>query len=277
MTGDAGASASVDLGHIVLVGAGNMGGAMLRRWPTRARITVIEPNPSSELSDHVLGRGQVLHGSVEDVEVADILVVAIKPQLMSAVLPSLRPLIHDGTVVVSIAAGTTVATFTEALGTSRVVRTIPNTPAMVGAGVTGAFAANGVDEPARRRVSALLECSGAVVWVDQESDIDRVTAVSGSGPAYVFHFVEALAEGARSLGLSATQAEALARQTVVGAGALLAAREEDAGTLRERVTSPGGTTAAALDVLRADEGLARLVSHAVEAAHRRAIELGKPE
>ena len=266
------------LGHIVLVGAGNMGGAMLRRWPDGARITVVDPSPSEEIVAHLRERGAALRGGAEDAEPAGLLVVAIKPQLMEVVLPTLRGLVEADTTVVSIAAGTTVATLAEALGTERVVRTIPNTPAMVGQGVTGAFAAAAVDGAARERVGTLLGCSGEVVWVEREEDIDRVTAVSGSGPAYVFHLVEAVADAARGVGLDGESADRLARQTVIGASALLAASEEDPARLRERVTSKGGTTAAALRVLMDEKGgLTELMGRAVGAAHNRAVELGRGE
>ena len=261
-----------DLGHTVLVGAGNMGGAMLARWPAPSdahAITVIDPGLDASPRE-----GVALAASAQGIGVADTLVVAVKPQMMGAVLPGLAPLVGPGTVVVSVAAGTTVATFRAALGTGAIVRTIPNTPAMVGAGAIAAWAAPGVGEAQRARVDALLAANGLVAWLGEEADIDRATAVSGSGPAYVFHMVEALAEAARDLGLDADAADALARQTIVGAGALLAASEEDAGTLRTRVTSPGGTTAAALGVLMADDGLRPLVKRAVEAAHARAVELG---
>ena len=261
-----------DLGHTVLVGAGNMGGAMLARWPAPSSthaITVIDPGLRASPRE-----GAALAPSADGVGVAGTLVVAVKPQMMGAVLPGLAPLVGPDTVVVSVAAGTTVATLSAALGTEAVVRTIPNTPAMVGAGAIAAWAGRGVTREQRARVDALLAPNGLVAWVGSEADIDRATAVSGSGPAYVFHLVEAMAEAARGLGLDGKAADALARQTVIGAGALLAASEEDAGTLRERVTSPGGTTAAALGVLMADDGLRPLVARAVNAAHERAIELG---
>ena len=268
-----------DLGHTVLVGAGNMGGAMLARWPapspspSRAHaITVIDPGLTASPRE-----GVDLAASTEGVAPADTLVVAVKPQMMGVVLPGLASLIGPRTVVVSVAAGTTVAAFSAALGTDAIVRTIPNTPAMVGAGAIAAWAAPGVNAAQRARVDALLAANGLVAWVEAEADIDRATAVSGSGPAYVFHLVEALADAARGLGLDADAADALARQTVIGAGALLAASEEDAGTLRTRVTSPGGTTAAALHVLMADDGLRPLIKRAVDAAHGRAIELGAGE
>ena len=260
--------------HTVLVGAGNMGGAMLRRWPA-GRVTVIDPAPSDAITNHMAASGIAHAASADGVAVADTLVVAVKPQAMAGVLPALRPLVGGGTVVVSVAAGTTVATLAGALGTGAVVRTIPNTPAMVGEGAIAAWAAPGVTDAQRARVDALLASNGTVAWLAEEADIDRATAVSGSGPAYVFHLVEALEEAGRGIGLDADAAARLARQTIVGAGALLAASEEAAGTLRERVTSPGGTTAAALEHLMATDGLRPLVARAVGAAHARARELGE--
>ena len=262
------------LGHVVLVGAGNMGGAMLRRWP-RGTVTVIDPAPGKAIAAHMREAGIRHAESADGVPVADLLVVAVKPQLMDRVLPGLRGLIGESTVAVSVAAGTTVRTLSAALGTERIVRTIPNTPAMVGEGITGAFSAEAVPARSREAVEALLGANGAVVWVGSEADIDRVTAVSGSGPAYVFHMVEALAAAAREAGLSDAQAAMLARQTIIGAAALLRESEEDAATLRANVTSPNGTTAAALDVLMGDGALTGLMTKAVRAAHARAIELGR--
>ena len=266
---------SIDLGHVVLVGAGNMGGAMLRRWPGNADVTVIDPQPSDDIMSYLSERGVAYESNPQHVRPADILVIAVKPQLMGGVLPTLRPLVGEPTIVISIAAGTTVATLERELGTRRIVRTIPNTPAMIGEGVTGAFASAEIDTGAKAKAAALLECSGPVVWVTEEADIDKVTAVSGSGPAYVFHMVEALTDAARSLGLDDEQARVLARQTVTGAGALLADSTEEAGVLRQRVTSPGGTTAAALNVLMDGNALITLMQRAVTAAHERAVELGR--
>ena len=265
---------TVDPDHVVLVGAGNMGGAMLRRW-TAPRVTVLDPAPSEAVAAHMAERGIARAAAPDGVAPASVLVVAVKPQLMDRVLPTLRPLVNGETVVVSVAAGTTVATLGAALGTDAVVRTIPNTPAMVGEGAIAAWAAPGVSDAQRAKVDALLASNGRVAWLGEEADIDRATAVSGSGPAYVFHLVEALEEAARGIGLDANAAALLARQTIVGAGALLGDSDEPAGALRERVTSPGGTTAAALDVLMGDGGLRPLVSRAVGAAHAQARELGE--
>ena len=249
---------------------------MLRRWGA-GTISVVDPSPSPEIARHMREAGIAHHRAADGVGVADILVVAVKPQLMEGVLPTLRPTVGERTVVVSVAAGTTVATLAAALGTRRVVRTIPNTPAMVGEGITGAFATDEVPAQGRAAVEALLRSNGAVLWVESEEDIDRVTAVSGSGPAYVFHLAEALAAAARALGLDGDDADRLARQTVIGAAALLRESAEPASTLRERVTSPNGTTAAALAVLMEDEAMSKLMTRAVGAAHGRAVELGRGE
>ena len=276
MSGGEGAGVT-GLGHVVLVGAGNMGGAMLRRWPGDARITIIDPAPSDAISTHIAERGATRAGSAERVEPADLLVVAVKPQLMDSVLPTLRPLVSDRTVVISIAAGTTTTTLARSLGTERIVRTIPNTPATIGKGVTAAFAPPTLGDADRARATGLLECSGPVVWVADEDGIDRATAISGSGPAYVFHMVEALARAGEAIGLEPEAAMVLARQTVVGAGALLDASDEPAATLRENVTSKGGTTAEALGVLMDEAGLSALMERAARAAHERAKELGRGE
>lgn len=252
-----------------------MGGAMLRRWPEGSRVTVLDPAPSEAIRDHLRVRGARHAMTASDADTADIVVLAVKPQLMNDVLPSLQPLIAPSTIVLSVAAGVTIATLSAALGTELIVRTIPNTPAMIGQGVTAAFASSRVGSDARRAASTLLRANGTVVWMDKEADIDRATAVSGSGPAYVFHLVEALAAAGRDLGLDGEKADGLARQTVIGAAALLASSENDPATLRERVTSKGGTTAAALAVLMGEDGLTTLMSEAVRAAHERAIALSR--
>ena len=277
LVGEALGSGASTLGHIVLVGAGNMGGAMLQRWPEGTRITVIDPAPSEAMAGHMRVRGARHAVDARNVDAADILVLAVKPQLMSAVLPDLRPLVGPGTLVLSVAAGITIAALSDALGTDRIVRTIPNTPAMIGQGVTAVFAAPPVGDNARRAAQTLLEASGSVVWMEEEADIDRATALSGSGPAYLFHLVEALARAGHDLGLEGKTANALARQTVIGAAALLAASEDTPATLRERVTSKGGTTAAALAVLMDENGLGELMTKAARAAHQRAVALSREE
>ena len=266
-------------GSIVLVGAGNMGGAMLAGWlksgvPGRS-ITVVDPSPSEAMKHRIAEAGARHVTAAAPGLRAEVLFLAVKPQMMDAVLPPLKSLVKEETVVVSIAAGTTLSFIEAHLGDAAVVRAMPNTPAMIGRGVTGAYANPRVHAQQRSQVQALLEVSGPVEWVSDESDIDAVTAVSGSGPAYVFYLVECMAEAGRKAGLPADLAMRLARETVSGAGELLHQSPEPASRLRQNVTSPGGTTAAALSVLMAEDGMQPLFDRAVEAARMRAEELGK--
>jgi pyrroline-5-carboxylate reductase len=202
-----------------------------------------------------------------------VLFLAVKPQVMEAVLPAIKGVVGPQTVVVSVAAGKTLAFHEKHLGEAAMVRAMPNTPAMVGRGVTGAFANSRVSAGQRDGVNALLRVSGPVEWVPTEADIDSVTALSGSGPAYVFYLVECMAEAGRKLGLQADLAMRLARETVAGAGELLHQSPDDAARLRQNVTSPGGTTAAALSVLMAEDGMQPLFDEALAAARKRAEEL----
>jgi pyrroline-5-carboxylate reductase len=192
---------------------------------------------------------------------------------METVLPAVKSAVGPNTVVVSVAAGKTLGFLERHFGKAAMVRAMPNTPAMVGRGVTGAFANSGVSDAQRERVHSLLRVSGPVEWVPAEADIDAVTALSGSGPAYVFYLVECMAEAGRKLGLQADLAMRLARETVAGAGELIHQSPDDASRLRENVTSPGGTTAAALAVLMAEDGMQPLFDAALAAARKRAEEL----
>lgn len=266
-------------GTIVLVGAGNMGSAMLAGWLKNgipgASITVLDPSPSERILQQIAAAGAQHVTQVPEGLVADILFLAIKPQMMDAVLPGLKPLMAESTTVVSVAAGTTIAAMARYLGPSPTVRAMPNTPAMIGRGVTGAFANAAVSEAQRDIVHRLLKVSGPVEWVDSEAAINAVTALSGSGPAYVFYLVECMAEAGRKSGLPADLAMRLARETVAGAGELLHQSPDPAETLRKNVTSPGGTTAAALAVLMAENGMQPLFDHAIEAARLRAEELSQ--
>lgn len=263
---------------LVLVGAGKMGGAMLTGWLDRGlaaeAVVVIEPTPAGDLAALLAARG-VRHCERAPAGLcAGVLVLAVKPQVADAVMEGLRPLVDGETLVVSVMAGKTIAGMRARLGGGAIVRTIPNTPASVGRGITGVAAGDDVGPAARALASALLASVGRVVWVEREADIDVVTAVSGSGPAYVFHMVEALAEAGRRAGLSAATAMELARATVEGAGELLYRSPLDPATLRQNVTSPNGTTHAALQVLMREEGgLTALMSEAVAAAARRSREL----
>lgn len=266
--------------HVLLVGAGNMGGALLTGWFKNgipgAGVTVLDPGGAARVRPAITEAGATLTETVPDGLQPDVLFLAIKPQMMEQVLPTLAKLVGPETVVVSVAAGTTMAVLSRHLGEAAMVRAMPNTPAMVGRGITGAFANAKVNADQRDLVHRLLKVSGPVEWVDSEADIDIVTAVSGSGPAYVFYLVECMAEAGRKLGLSEELAMRLARETVAGAGELLHQSQDPASELRRNVTSPGGTTAAALAVLmEADSGIQPVFDKAIAAARQRAEELSK--
>ncbi len=199
--------------------------------------------------------------------------VAVKPQILKGEAATLAIFAHSA-LMISIAAGTSVTTLTRAWdGKARIIRAMPNTPGAIGQGITGLYASKHATPGDRKKAARLLGALGATEWLAKESMIDSVTAVSGSGPASLFFFAEALTAAGIAEGLPAAQAERFARATVAGAGALLAADKSAASTLREAVTSPGGTTAAALSVLMARDGLAPLVKRAVHAAKKRAKEL----
>lgn len=261
---------------LVLVGAGNMGGAMLNGWldagTDPAAIVVIDPNPSDTMSLRLGSAGVRLEHAAPEGLVAGILILAVKPQIMDAVLAGLTGLVGPETVTLSIAAGKTIAYFEQRLG-GAIVRSIPNTPAMVGRGITGAVANAAVSSRARAEIDQLLSVCGPVEWVADEALIDAITAVSGSGPAYVFYLVECMAEAGRKCGLPADLAMRLARATVAGAGELMHQSPDGAATLRQNVTSPNGTTAAALAVLMADDGMQPLFDTALNAAANRSREL----
>jgi len=254
-----------------------MGGAMLSGWlksgvPGSA-VIVVDPGPSPAMISTIADAGATHVTAVPANLKAGVLFLAVKPQVMEAVLPAVKSVVGAQTVVVSVAAGKTLAFLEKHLGEAAMVRAMPNTPAMVGRGVTGAFANARVSAEQRDGVNALLRVSGPVEWVPAESDIDSVTALSGSGPAYVFYLVECMAEAGRKLGLQADLAMRLARETVAGAGELLHQSPDDAARLRQNVTSPGGTTAAALSVLMAEDGMQPLFDEALAAARKRAEEL----
>src|SRR4051812_1876212 len=263
---------------LILVGAGKMGAAMLQGWLSAgldpAGVAVIEPSPSPELTALAASSGFRLNPERGETQPPEILVLGIKPQMLDQVGPGVAPLAGPNTLVISILAGKTVAGIAAAMpGTQAVVRAIPNLPASIGRGATGAYASPETSARQRAMAAALLAANGRVEWVASEDLIDAVTAVSGSGPAYVFHLVECLAQAGVAAGLEAEVAQRLAQATIEGAGELLRTSGLDPAMLRRNVTSPGGTTAAALDVLMAEDGLRPLMRRAVEAAKRRAAEL----
>ncbi len=264
-------------GPIVVLGAGKMGGAMLEAWLglglDAKNVAVLEPQPSSELAA-LAARGLRLNPAAGTIGEAAAVVVAVKPQAAVEALPSLKPYLGPGTVAVSIMAGHRLGSLAAALpkGTA-IVRAMPNTPAAIGRGITVAVGNGEVSARQRGLVDALLSATGAVEWIDDEAWMDAVTAVSGSGPAYVFLLAEALARAGAAAGLPPELAARLARATVAGSGELLHRSPLDAATLRQNVTSPGGTTASALNVLMAKDGLESLLTEAVAAATTRSREL----
>ncbi len=266
------------IGPVMLVGAGKMGVALARGWLDAglapSNLILVDPVPGEAARALADDYGVVLNIDASGL-LPNVLVLAVKPQIIDPVMDSLRPIVGPHTLAVSIAAGIDIERLSRGLDTGRVVRTMPNSPAQIGKGITGAVAGADVDEDDREMAEALLQAAGPVVWFDDEGQLDAVTAVSGSGPAYVFHLVEALAEAGRRQGLSDTVAEQLARQTVIGSAALLEADASTPATLRENVTSPNGTTAAGLAVLMGEGGLVDLLDRTVAAARRRSEELGR--
>lgn len=263
------------IGRLLLVGCGKMGGAMLEGWQ-RAGIAedylVVEPNRAA-VPD--LPGVTVLNGpdGVPDGAVGAV-VLAVKPQAMDAVLPAYRPWAAPDTLFLSVAAGKPVAYFQDRLGHgARIVRAMPNTPAAIGRGVSVLAAGPGVSVGQRALADRLLAAVGAVEWVEDEGLMDAVTALSGGGPAYVFLLIEALAEAGRQAGLPADMAMRLARGTVIGSAALAEASDAPPATLRQNVTSPGGTTEAALKVLMAEDGIGPLFAKAIAAATARSRDL----
>jgi pyrroline-5-carboxylate reductase len=259
---------------VLLVGCGKMGGAMLAGWRAagRSEIRVVDPVVGAELGVPVVAN----LAELPEGWAADTVVLAVKPQTMDAVMPAIGARLRPGGSVLSIAAGKTLAYFARHLPeTTAIVRAMPNLPASIGRGITVCVANPHASEHHRADAADLLAACGAVEWVDDEALIDPVTALSGGGPAYVFLLVEALTEAGIRSGLPADLSARLARSTVAGSGALLDAVETPAATLRQNVSSPGGTTLAALAVLMAEDGVQPLFTRAIAAASQRARELAE--
>lgn len=258
---------------LALLGCGKMGGAMLEGWLkgglAPARVQVLEPNPNAWLTD-LAEKGLSLNPP--ELAPAAVAVIAVKPQMMAEAAPRLRPLAGTGTVFLSIAAGTPISAFEKLFGAGTpIIRAMPNTPAAVGRGITAMVGNRAATEQQMVMAGALLAAVGKVVRLDDEEQIHAVTGLSGSGPAYVFHLIEAMAVAGEAAGLPPELAMRLARATVAGAGALADASPESAAQLRINVTSPGGTTAAGLAVLMPE--LPGLMTRTVAAAARRSREL----
>ena len=263
------------MGKLLLVGCGKMGGAMLDGWLARglkaSDVAVAEPVEAIRPKRAGL---RVVSSPSEIGETPEIVVLAVKPQSMDGVLPDLKRFADNGAVFLSIAAGKTLGYFANHLGKgAKVVRSMPNTPAAVRQGISVATAASGVSAAEKKRCHELLEAVGQVLWVDDEALMDPVTALSGSGPAYVFLLVEAMAAAGAKLGLTPDMAMQLARATVSGSGELLRQSNDPASQLRINVTSPGGTTAEALKILMAADGIQPVFDKALAAASRRSKEL----
>lgn len=263
---------------LLLVGCGKMGGALLAGWLERdvdaASVNVVEPYGADDIIERH-GVTVVDEARALDTDFApDVVIYAVKPQGMDDIVPDYRRFVRPETVFLSIAAGRPISYFETHLGSeAAIIRSMPNTPAAVGRGITVACGNAHITEDQRTRCHALLEAVGDVAWIRDEALMDAVTAVSGSGPAYVFLLIETLAEAGVAAGLDPALSEQLARSTVIGSGELARQSTDPASTLRQNVTSPGGTTAAALDVLMGDGGMKELMSRAVDAATRRSREL----
>jgi pyrroline-5-carboxylate reductase len=266
-----------ELKQAVLMGAGRMGAAMARGWLRSlkgaglGKLHVIEPEPSAEVAAWGKSGKISLNRAANP---ADVVVLAVKPQGFAKAASSISGWIGPDTLVISIMAGITIRGISDALGVMRVARAMPNTPGAIGKGVTGYALSPQCGEAEKASAEKLLAPLGDVVGPLEEKHIDAVTAVSGSGPAYVFLLAEALEGAAKAAGLDDATAATLARKTVIGAGALLA-EGGDPADLRRAVTSPGGTTAAALDVLMARGAIPELMRKAVEAAAKRGAELSR--
>ena len=260
-------------GSIAFIGGGNMAFALasgiLRADPSRT-VVVSDPVPE-QLARFASAPVRTTLDNMEAVQGASVIVLAVKPQVMDGVARELAGALNSRQLVVSIAAGVTVSALKSWLGSSAIVRCMPNTPALVGKGVTGLFADSGVSDAQRDEAEQLLRAVGDAIWFKDEGELDTVTALSGSGPAYFFAVIEALIEGGVELGLDRDVAHKLVTATATGAAAMIGP-EDDPGELRVRVTSPGGTTERALSVM-ASGGVAHTLRQAVHGAWQRSREL----
>lgn len=266
----------------LVVGAGRMGGALMTGWVSGRRkslspknVMILDPRPGDAAVKLIAAGAKHLTAAGSDLSTAQVALLAIKPQMFDSLGPEIAQFLSEDCLIISVLAGTNLANLESVFPRRPIIRAMPNTPAAIGAGIT-AFTGNAqVSSAQRKMASKLLSAGGKVFEVENEHLIDVVTAVSGSGPAYVFHMVEALEAAAIKIGLPEDIAPDFARQTIIGAGALLKKDPSTATELRQMVTSPGGTTQAALDVLMGVDGLPPLMRETVAAALRRAKELGQ--
>jgi pyrroline-5-carboxylate reductase len=266
--------------NYLIVGAGNMGGALLSGWLNGAlvsarNIAIIDPNPGVE-AVYAIERGAKHLADFKDIpRNTQTVLLAIKPQMFPQMRRQLAAALSENTTIISIMAGISSSALKDAFPGADIIRAMPNTPAAIGKGVTAFVADPALSADKIDAIEALLGASGKVIRIETDEQINAVTAVSGSGPAYVFHLCEALAKAAQSVGLPPDVAASLARETIIGASALLEASDRSPTELREAVTSPGGTTQAALDVLMANDGQGPLMRRAVAAAVARAQDLSQ--
>lgn len=267
---------------VTFIGGGNMAraiyGGLLESGFAASNITVIDPSSTAQDVARQAGIDQVFDGAPMDALSADLIVLAIKPQITKAALQPLSGRLAPNSIVLSIVAGInaeSLATLLDLSDTQSIIRCMPNTPALVGEGMTGLYSDNSVSSAEGRALAERVMSSvGQCVWVDKESDLDVITAISGSGPAYFFLFIESLTDAAIALGMDSESARKVALQTALGASRLASLSDEDASTLRKNVTSPGGTTEQAIQSFEASD-IRGIVAQATKAAARRSLELSK--
>ena len=264
--------------RIAFIGAGNMAssliGGLLAKGLDAAQIRASDPGAETRARVSAEHGIELFADNAQAVQDADVIVIAVKPQVMKAVCQDLRAHLEPHQLLISIAAGITCTSLQNWLGNQPLVRCMPNTPALLGKGVSGLFATAAVTAEQRQQAEDLLSAVGIAVWVDTEAQIDAVTAVSGSGPAYFFLLIEAMADAGVKLGLPREVARQLAEQTALGAAHMAVASDVDAAELRRRVTSPAGTTEAAIKSFQAD-GFATSVEKALSAAAHRSAEMAE--
>lgn len=257
--------------QVLMVGCGKMGGALLRQWIRldSAEFTVIDRN-LPELPSGALG-----YAAADEIKgrLFDCLIVAIKPQDIDAVMPNYADFIKEGGFGLSMAAGYSSARLQKTLKTQSIIRIMPNLPSLIGKGVSGLYATPDCNAAQKTLSTDLMNMAGTSIWVETEEGIDRITAIAGSGPGYVFEFARTYVEAAESLGFSREQARVLVLQTIAGTVAMAIDSEDDLQTLRNNVTSKNGTTQAGLNALNSDKGLSKKLKQTVDAAYNRAIEL----